>query len=86
MHGGILPEYRGGDAMQWAIINGERETGVTLHYIDEGVDTGPITASARMPITWDGDAVTIRGKLEAVGAGLLQEWWPAIAGGTTPWT
>jgi methionyl-tRNA formyltransferase len=86
MHGGILPEYRGGHVMQWAIINGERETGVTLHYIDEGVDTGPIIASARVPITWGDDAVTVREKLEVAGAGLLQEWWPAIAAGTAPRT
>ena len=41
-HPSLLPKYRGGSAINWAIINGESETGVTIHYIDEGVDTGPI--------------------------------------------
>lgn len=41
-HPSLLPQYRGGSAINWAIINGETETGVSIHYIDEGVDTGPI--------------------------------------------
>ncbi len=39
VHGGLLPSYRGPHVMQWAIINGETETGVTLHYVDAGIDT-----------------------------------------------
>lgn len=41
-HPSLLPKYRGGSAINWAIINGEKETGVTVHYIDEGIDTGDI--------------------------------------------
>lgn len=41
-HPSLLPKYRGGSAINWAIINGETETGVSIHYIDEGVDTGPV--------------------------------------------
>jgi methionyl-tRNA formyltransferase len=84
VHGGLLPEYRGGHVMQWAIINGETETGVSLHYIDEGVDTGPVIAIKRFPIEWEDDAATVRQGLKAAGQELLKEWWPAIATGTAP--
>jgi methionyl-tRNA formyltransferase len=40
-HPSLLPKYRGGSAINWAVISGERETGVTIHQIDSGVDTGP---------------------------------------------
>ncbi len=49
-HPGILPQYRGAGAYSWAIINGERETGVTLHEIDGDIDHGPILAAIRFPI------------------------------------
>lgn len=84
VHGGLLPEYRGPHVMQWAIINGESETGVTLHYVDAGIDTGPIIAEARVPIGVEDDALTVRGKLKVAGARLLRAWWPAIAAGTAP--
>lgn len=84
VHGGLLPEYRGGHVMQWAIINGEAETGVALHYMDEGIDTGPIIAQGRFPIQQDDDAATVRQKLKTTGIALLQEWWPAIAEGRAP--
>ncbi len=52
-HPSLLPKYRGGTAMNWAIINGEKETGVTIHYIDEGVDTGDIIIQEKVPIDPD---------------------------------
>ncbi len=60
-HGALLPEYRGRSSVNWAIINGERETGVTVHYIDEKVDTGDIITRERVPIgTDDGVADVLR--------------------------
>jgi len=50
-HGGILPEYRGVGIFSWAIINGEEETGITLHELDAGLDTGPIISYKKFPIT-----------------------------------
>jgi methionyl-tRNA formyltransferase len=50
-HGGILPEYRGVGIFSWAIINGEQETGITLHKLDAGLDTGPIISCKKFPIT-----------------------------------
>lgn len=84
VHGGLLPEYRGGHVMQWAIINGETETGVTLHYMDAGIDTGPVIATAQFPIAADDDATSVRGKLKTSGTELLHRWWPQIAAGTAP--
>lgn len=84
VHGGLLPNYRGGHVMHWAIINGESETGVTLHYMDEAVDRGPIIAQAHVPIAWEDDALTVRAKLRSAGMELLRTWWPAIAAGTAP--
>ncbi len=84
MHGGVLPEYRGGHVMQWAIINGEKETGMTLHYIDEGIDTGPIVAESRFSIDWHDDAAVVRDKLKSAGSALLKEWWPAVLAGRAP--
>ena len=84
VHGGLLPEYRGGHVMQWAIINGECETGVTLHYLDEGIDTGPLIAQSRFPIEIHDDGVSVQRKLQLSGTALLQEWWPRIAQGTAP--
>ena len=52
-HPSLLPKYRGGSAINWAIICGETETGVTIHQIDEGVDTGPIILQERVAIDPD---------------------------------
>jgi len=52
-HPSLLPKYRGGSAINWAIINGETETGVTIHHIDEGVDTGPIVLQEKVSIDPD---------------------------------
>jgi methionyl-tRNA formyltransferase len=84
VHGGLLPEYRGGHVMQWAIINGEPETGATLHYMDAGIDTGPVIADARFPIQADDDAVQVRANLMSAGARLLRRWWPQMAAGAAP--
>lgn len=52
-HPSLLPKYRGGSAINWAIISGESETGVTIHFIDQGVDTGPILLQERVAIAPD---------------------------------
>ena len=52
-HPSLLPKYRGGSAINWAIIGGETVTGVTIHYIDEGVDTGPILLQEKVEVTPD---------------------------------
>jgi methionyl-tRNA formyltransferase len=86
VHGGLLPEYRGGHVMNWAIANGERETGVTLACLDEGIDTGPVIAEHRFPIEDGDDAATVRDKLRETGQALLERWWPSLEAGTAPRT
>tara|TARA_R110002051_G_scaffold8568_2_gene35596 strand:- start:1035 stop:1646 length:612 start_codon:yes stop_codon:yes gene_type:complete len=55
-HGGVLPEYRGVGIFSWAIINEEEETGITLHELDKGLDTGPVIACQKFPINKDSTA------------------------------
>ncbi len=49
-HPSLLPRYRGGSAINWAVINGETETGVSIHFIDSGVDTGPVLLQKKVVI------------------------------------
>ncbi len=62
--------------IQWAILNGERETAATLHYVDDGVDTGPVIADIPIPIGDRDDADVVRERLMDAGQRLLREWWP----------
>lgn len=84
LHGGLLPQYRGGHVAQWAILNGECESGVTLHYMDEGIDTGPIIGEQRFRLEDADDAESVRQKMRAAGSTLLAAWWPRILDGTAP--
>lgn len=86
LHSGLLPGYRGGHTMNWALINGERETGVTLHHIDSGIDTGPVVDEERFAIDWRDDIVTVHEKLKVAGNVLLTRWWPSMTQGTAPAT
>jgi len=78
LHGGKLPEYRGANVLQWAIINGEIEIAMTLHYIDEGVDTGPVIDEIYLPIEFDDTALTLRDKAGKAAARLLEKWLPTL--------
>lgn len=84
VHGGPLPEYRGGHVAQWAIINGAREFGVALHYMDESVDTGPVIAERRFALDETDDAGTLRQKMAVTGSELLTRWCPRLADSTAP--
>lgn len=86
MHGGMLPGYRGGHVMNWTLINGEQESAATLHYLDAGIDTGPVIAEHRFPLDWRDDITSVQVKLQDAGERLLEHWWPAIADGTAPRT
>lgn len=73
MHGGHIPSYRGANVLQWAIINGETELGVTWHEIVAEVDAGPIWAESMIPITPDATALTVRRAMIAEGLRLAPE-------------
>ena len=81
LHYSLLPKYRGAAPVQWALINGERETGVTLFKLDEGMDTGPILATAPCLIESSDDAASLLEKLRLLGASLLCEALPMIRSG-----
>ncbi len=73
-HPSLLPKYRGGSAIAWAILSGEKETGVTIHYIDEGVDTGNIILQEAVPIDPEDTTVTLYfNKLYPLGVKLIKE-------------
>ena len=71
VHASILPRYRGAAPIQWAIANGETETGVTTILIDEGLDTGPTLLTVATPIAADERAAELEPRLARLGAALL---------------
>jgi methionyl-tRNA formyltransferase len=73
VHGSLLPKYRGAGPIQWAIINGETETGVTTMLMDEGMDTGAILLQKSLAITQEDTAGTLSRRLADLGGRLLVE-------------
>jgi methionyl-tRNA formyltransferase len=71
IHASLLPRYRGPAPIQWAIINREKETGVTLMLMDEGLDTGDMLLSASVPILPDDTSGSLHDRLALLGADLL---------------
>ena len=82
VHGSILPKYRGAAPINRAILNGERETGVTIMHMAKKLDAGDIISVRATPIDPDEDAVQLFDRLAALGASLLADTIPAIAAGT----
>ncbi len=71
LHASLLPKYRGAAPINWAIINGEKETGVTTFFLEEKVDTGNIILQARCPIGENETAGDLHDKLAEIGAGVV---------------
>jgi methionyl-tRNA formyltransferase len=71
LHASILPSYRGAAPVNWAIINGEKTTGVTTAFMDEGMDTGPVLLTEEVPIAGGETAEELGKRLSRIGAGLL---------------
>ncbi len=71
VHPSLLPKYRGPSPIQTAILNNERETGVTLMIMDEKIDHGPIIAQAKIPISQNDTYLSLEQKLSYLGAKLL---------------
>jgi methionyl-tRNA formyltransferase len=85
VHTSLLPKYRGAAPIQWAIADGEPETGVTIMQMDAGLDTGPILATRRTPILPTDDSQILHDRLAQLGAELLVETIPAyVAGKISP--
>ncbi len=82
LHGSLLPQYRGAAPINWAIINGEKETGVTTFKLQQEIDTGNILLSAKIPIGEDETAGELHDKMKEIGADLVVETVQRIAAGS----
>jgi methionyl-tRNA formyltransferase len=82
VHASLLPKYRGAAPIQWAIINGEKETGVTTMWMDQGLDTGDMLLSVKVPIDPEDTAQTLHDRLAEEGAGLLSLTLEKLASGS----
>ena len=81
VHTSLLPKYRGAAPIQWAIADGNAETGVTIMKMDAGLDTGPILAMRRTPILPTDDSQILHDRLAQLGAELLAETIPGYVAG-----
>lgn len=86
IHASLLPKYRGGAPIPWAIINGEITTGVTLFYMGDGIDDGDIIAQKDFAIEDADNCVTAYEKATQSSIQILREYLPLIATGTAPRT
>ncbi|MDR0700699.1 MAG: methionyl-tRNA formyltransferase [Tannerella sp.] len=73
LHASLLPQYRGAAPVNWAIINGEKETGVTTFFLTHEIDTGRIIRQKRLPVAETDDAGTVHDALMTLGAKLVVE-------------
>ena len=81
LHGSLLPRYRGRAPVNWVLVNGEKETGVSLHTMVAMADAGDLVDQERVPIALEETALTLYGKLEAAAATLLDRALPALRDG-----
>jgi methionyl-tRNA formyltransferase len=84
LHGSYLPRYRGRVPINWAVINGERETGATLHYMVEKPDAGDIVGQERVAIEFTDTAHDVFGKVTDAAVAVLAQAWPLLQQGTAP--
>lgn len=82
VHASLLPKYRGSAPIQWAIMNGDAETGITLMYMDAGMDTGDIIVKETCLIDKNDNVGTLHDKLSMLGTKLLKENLEGIINGT----
>lgn len=73
IHASLLPKYRGASPINWAILEGEKETGITIILMDEGLDTGPILLQKKIEISEDDDAISLSKKLSLLGREAILE-------------
>ncbi|MFZ1789945.1 MAG: methionyl-tRNA formyltransferase [Saprospiraceae bacterium] len=86
LHGSLLPKYRGAAPINWAVINGEKETGVTTFKLKHAIDTGDIALQATMPISEEDNAGTVHDKMMVLGANLIVQTAKALQNNTLTFT
>jgi len=84
LHGSLLPKYRGRAPVNWVLVNGEKQTGVTLHHIVHKADAGDIVGQRAVPIAFEDTALTLFGKLCIAAGELLDELLPLLKSGKAP--
>ncbi|MCB4756320.1 MAG: methionyl-tRNA formyltransferase [Elusimicrobia bacterium] len=84
VHFSLLPKYRGAAPIQWSLIRGEKETGVSLFWLEEGLDSGPLFSQAAQVISPEDDALTLREKLVPLGVDLLAKAMADLKAGRLP--
>jgi UDP-4-amino-4-deoxy-L-arabinose formyltransferase / UDP-glucuronic acid dehydrogenase (UDP-4-keto-hexauronic acid decarboxylating) len=84
LHGSLLPAYRGRCPVNWVLVNGETETGVTLHHMTLEPDAGDIVTQRRVAVVHDDTAKSLYAKLTKAAAQMLDDVLPAIENGTAP--
>lgn len=84
VHGSLLPKYRGAAPIQWAVLNGDKETGVTTMYMDIGMDTGDMILKEKVEVGEDETTGELWDRLSKIGAKLLVETLKQIEEGTAP--
>ncbi len=82
VHASLLPKYRGAAPIQWAVLNGEKETGVSIMYLNEGMDAGDVIDTASLEIRTGESFGSVYERLKALGAGLLVKTLPALESGS----
>lgn len=82
LHGSLLPAYRGRCPMNWVLVNGETETGVTLHYMTPQPDDGDIVGQRAFPISDEDTALSLHLKATTAASGLLDELLPRLSDGS----
>jgi len=84
LHGSLLPRYRGRAPVNWVLLEGERETGVSLHYMVEKPDAGDLVDQEAVPISQRDTAYSLYRRLEGAARTLLDRTLPALAAGNAP--
>jgi len=82
LHGSLLPRYRGRAPLNWVLVHGESETGITLHAMTPKPDDGHIVAQARLPIAWDETALSLTEKAAQAGRALVRDAIPGLVAGS----
>ncbi len=82
LHASLLPQYRGAAPINWAIINGDQETGITTFFLKHEIDTGEIIQQVRIPIAETDDAEAVHDRLMELGGSLVVETVEAILSGS----
>ena len=84
VHASLLPKYRGAAPIQWALINGEKETGISIMQTEAGLDTGPVRHVEKLPILPEDNALTLFDKLSELGVEAIIEALELLEHGNLP--